>query len=285
MNAFDAKVLATDLAEVRRIFAAFFATRPQVDWARHTEKFGQGWSLRETIAHLDAVAQVYQQAITTTLAGQPCRIPGMIKRTDLPAWNQREIEARAQVPISTICDSFLGTLQQAADLASHLEPTSLAQATAFPFYNRPITIGELLGGQAAHPGIVHAAQVANGAGVTPLWAQFKPEMLSRQITRFFRFMSLAYWPERGGNLRAAITLSAAGPGGGTWYVTMTPDGSEAGEGSYQRPTLRIWFRNVDVLCQAFTLQISPSRALLTAQAFAWGDLRLGFQLARLFNPA
>ena len=209
----------------------------------------------------------------------------MSKRTDLPIWNRREIDARAQVPITVICDSLLNTLQQAAELADHLEPTDLTQSTPVPFYHRPITVGELLGGQAAHPSLVHAAQVANGAGIQPLWNLFSSELLCRQITRFCHVMSLSYWPERGGNLRAVVAMSAAGPGGGDWYLTMTPEGSQVGEGIYPHPSLKIWFRNADALCKALTLQVSPLRSVLTAQTFAWGDLRLAFQMGWLFNPA
>ena len=285
VNAFDPRVLATDLAEVRKVFTTFFEARKQPDWERRTEKFNQGWTLRETVAHLDAVAQAYQHAIICTLAGKPAPFPGITKRTDLPGWNRIQIDERASIPISTICDSFLNTLRQAEELAAQSEPASLSQETYVPFYHRPITLGELLGGQAAHPGMVHGAQVANGAGVTPLWVHFSSDMLSRQITRFFHLMSMAYWPERGGSLRAVVAVSAAGPGGGHWYVTIAPEGSKAGEGKYSRPTLKIWFRDANSLCSALTLQISPLKALLTAQTFARGDLRLGFQMEWLFNPA
>ena len=285
MNAFDPQVLAADLLEVKRTYAAFFAARSPADWPRHTESQAKGWTLRETLAHLDSIGQAYLQAAEAALAGQPCYIPGLLERSDLPAWNQRQIEARASRPITQICDSFLTTLEQAADSVAHLSPAVLDQKTVFPAYHRPISLAELFAGQAVHPGLVHAAQVARGAGVTPLWVQYPSALLQRQLTRFFHFMSLSYWPERGGNLEAAITMSAAGEAGGIWSLTLTPAGSDVEEGPLRRPSLRIWFRNADSLCRALTLQMSPLRALLTAQAFAWGDLRLGFRLAWLFNPA
>ena len=285
MNAFDPQVLAADLLEVKRIYAAFFAARSSADWPRHTESHARGWTLRETIAHLDSVGQAYLQAAEATLAGQPCHIPGILQRTQLSAWNQREIEVRAPQPITDICDSFLRTLQHASASVARLSSAALSQTTHLPFYHRPISLGELFGGQVAHPGLVHAAQVAQGAGVAPLWVQYPPELLHRQLTRFFHLMSLAYWPERGGNLQAAMKLSAAGPGGGSWVLTLAPTGSQVVEEPRQQPHLRIWFRNAHGLCRAVTFQLSPLRALLTAQAFAWGDLRLGFRLAWLFNPA
>jgi hypothetical protein len=285
MNAFDPQVLAADLLEVKRIYAAFFAARSPADWLRHTEPHAMGWTLRETIAHLDSVGRAYLQGAEATLAGQPCHIPGILERTQLPAWNQREIELRATRPITDICGSFLDTLQHVSNSVAGLSSGVLSQTTHVPFYHRPISLGELFAGQAAHPGLVHAAQVAQGAGVAPLWVQYPPALLHRQLTRFFHFLALSYWPERGGNLRGAIRLSAAGVGGGSWTVTLAPEGSQVVEETWQRPRLRIWFRNADSLCRAVTFQLNPLRALLTAQAFAWGDISLAFRMAWLFNPA
>jgi hypothetical protein len=283
MKPFDPQGLATDLLEVKRIFAAFFAARSPADWQRQTEPNGHGWTLRETVAHLEALGQAYQQAVEASLVSQPWHLPGVGQRTDFTAWNQRQLAMRAERPIGEICDAFLNGLQQAAACVTGLPPAALHEKIAFPFYQRPITIGELFGAQAAHPGLVHAAQVVHGQGVPPLWSQSAPEMMQRQITRTFHLMSLTYWPERGGNLRAALAVRAAGQGGGSWYVTMSPDGSDVGEGRLNKATLRMWFRNPDALCRAFTLQVSPLRTLLTAQAFAWGDWRLGLRLTGLFS--
>jgi hypothetical protein len=285
MNAFDPDVLAADIVEVKRIYAAFFAARSPADWQRHTESHDRGWTLLETVAHLDTIGQAYLQAAEAKLAGQPCHIPGLLQRTDLPGWNQRQIEERQARPITDICNSFLNMLEQASDSVVHLSRTVLDQKTPFPVYHRPISVGELFAGEAAHPGMVHAAQVARGANVDPLWVHYPPGLLHRQLTRFFHFMSLSYWPERGSNLRAAITMSAAGQGGGSWTLTLSPEGCTVEEGQLRRPSLRIWFRSADALCRALTLQISPLRALLTAQTFAWGKLWLGFRLPWLFNPA
>lgn len=282
MNAFDAQALATDLEEVKRIFATFFAARSPADWQRPTEPKGRGWTLGETIAHVDALGQAYQQAVEAALAGRPWHLPGVCRRTDFTAWNQRQLAARAEMPIMAVCDAFLSGLQQAATCVASLPPATLREKIAFPFYQRPSTIGELFGAQAAHPGLVHAAQVVHGQGVPPLWGQLAPAMMQRQITRTFHLMSLAYWPERAGNLHATLAVTAAGQSGGRWYITMSPEGSAVGEGRSKKATLRLWFRNTDGLCRTFTQQVTPLRTVLTAQAFAWGDLRLALRLAGLF---
>jgi hypothetical protein len=231
------------------------------------------------------VGQVYLQAAEATRAGEPISVLGILQRTDLPTWNQRGLAARANLPIAQVYGSFLNTLQQASERAASLSLADLARKALFPFYHRPISVGELLAGQAAHPGLVHGAQVANGAQVSPLWVQYSPEMLQRQITRLFHLMSLAYWPERGGRLRATVNFIAAGPGGGSWHVSLAPTGSDVGVGSAPRPTLTVWFRNADALCRTFTLQVSPLGVLLKGQAFAWGNLLLGLRMPWLFNPA
>jgi len=285
MSAFSSPSLTADLLEVKRLYANFFAARSPADWERHTEPNQRGWTLRETVAHLDAAGKVYLDTLDATLNQGPGYFFGELTRADLPAWNRREIDARAPRPITEICESFLNTLQKTADDFAHLSPAALHQSAIVPFYQRPITVGELLGSQATHPGLVHGAQVANGAGVAPLWRQFPSEMLHRQITRFLHLMALSYWPERGGELRATLEFSAAGPGGGQWHMTLTPAGCEVAEGALRGATLQLKFRSADALCRTFTQQLSPTRALLTAQCWAWGDVRLGFRMGRLFNPA
>ncbi len=145
-------------------------------------------------------------------------------------------------------------------------------------------MAQLFGGQVTHPGIVHAAQVTNAAGMRPLWIHFAPEMMQRQLTRLFHTMALSYWPERGDASQTTINFIIGGASGGNWHLIMSPDGCTAGQGRIKRPTLTMWFRNSDALCRVFTLQMSPLRAILTGQVFGWGDLRLEFRLEHLFSP-
>ncbi len=88
MTAFEPHTLAADLAEVRHIFDNFFANVPDRAWEHQTEKDNQGWTLRQTVAHLDSVAYHHQQMIEAALARQPYQLPGMTQRTDLPTWLQ-----------------------------------------------------------------------------------------------------------------------------------------------------------------------------------------------------
>ena len=281
-DAFAPHLLAADIGIVHDLFAHFFATLSPADWQRPTET--NGWSLHETIAHLDAAAWAYQQTIEAILNKKPFDFAtiGIHRRQDLPAWNAAQIALRQQRPLPDLCASFLGILQTAATSAASCQPNDLQQTYPFPAYNRDITLAELYGGQATHPGLVHAAQVAHGANVPPLWRQYDLAALRRQLTRLLHLAALSYWPEQG---KLQTTVNFVVPRQASWHFHLSLHGCEVAEGTGKRPSLTIWFRNLDVLCRILTLQIRPVRAALTGQAFVWGcKPLLAFQLEHLFNP-
>jgi hypothetical protein len=118
-----------------------------------------------------------------------------------------------------------------------------------------------------------------------LWTDYSPDLMRRQLTRFFcGLLSPCYWPERGGDLRATINWWVPGAGGGRWHVLINPQGGDAGEGWAKAETVTIWARNANALCRLFTLQVSPLRAALTGTMLAWGNVPLAFRLLRLFRP-
>lgn len=279
-DTFVPPILAADIGTVHDIFCDFFAGLSAADWQRPTET--GGWTLQETVAHLDAVALGYQQTIDAILANKTFDFDGMARREDLPIWNEKQIALRQQRPIAAICASFLATLQTAANSAAQRQTAELSRSHPFPFYNNAITLAELYGAQATHPGLVHAAQVAHGAQVHPLWQHYPPDLLQRQITRLLHLMALSYWPGRAGNLRATVNFAV--PQQASWHLRLSPQGCQVRSGKGKRPSLTIWFRNLDSVCRSLTLQISPLRATFTGQAFAWGRLPLIFRLEHLFNP-
>ena len=278
-DAFTPQHLAADIEIVHDVFRDFFAGLTEADWQRPTE--ANGWTLQETVAHLDAVALGYQRTIEAILANKTFDFDGVTRREELPIWNEEQIALRQQRPIADICNSFLATLQTAAASAAQRQTAELGQSHAFPFYNHPITLAELYGGQAAHPGLVHAAQVANGAAIPPLWHQYTPDLQQRQLSRLLHLMALSYWPERGGDLRATVNFVVLKQA--SWQLHLSPEGCEVRRGKGKRPSLTIWFRSLDLLCRALTLQITPIRAALTGQAFGWGNLSLLFRLEYLFK--
>ena len=284
MTAFEPAVLADDFSQVSRILADFVAARSLQDWSRKTEERPQGWTLHQTLAHLTATAQAIYQAIDDTLDSRTVSFPGITRRAELAAYNARAIAAREQTAPPTLAEELLAVLDHCAERCSSLKKHELALPFSAPFYNRPLSVAEALGWELMHPGVVHAAQLANGASLKPLWTHYAPDLLRRQITRFFHIMSHSYWPERGGDLRASIHFVVAGQSGGRWHLVLDPNGGRAGEGTMPRPTLIVWMRSADVLCRLMTFQINPAGALARGQMLAWGNIGLGFRLPYLLTP-
>jgi hypothetical protein len=152
-----------------------------------------------------------------------------------------------------------------------------------PFYNRPLSVVEAFGIMTFHAGIIHTAQVAEPAGSTPLWEQLPPEIRHRLIGRVMRAFSLLYRFDIGGSLNATLVFCVDGPGGGEWYVTLSPDVSTSGEGVVEHPNLVIHLRDTTVFCQMLTGRFHLPVGLISGRMKLSGDLRLFLRMDTLFS--
>jgi hypothetical protein len=134
-----------------------------------------------------------------------------------------------------------------------------------------------------HAGLHHSAQVAEPAGVPPLWKQLSPEIRHRVIGRVMRAMSLLYRYDLGGDLRTVIVFQIDGPGGGTWHVDVSPESTTSQEGMPDHPGLILDLRKTDIFCQMFTGRLNLPLVLLTGQLKLRGDLRLFPRFGSLFS--
>lgn len=281
-DAFASACLRADLQAICQHLQTFFANLAPSDWEEETEP--GGWTLRQTLAHLDAVAHGYWQFMASSVRDTPPNLPNFGQRTDLPAWNERMIAERMRLSVTAVKESFFTTLQTCVDLATSLSEADLAETVDIPAYGRPLTVAELLGAQAAHPGLVHAAQLPNAVKQPALWHNYAVDLWQRQLTRTFCLMACSYWPERGGKLDTAVNFVVRGQAGTSWHVTMTPQGSDFGTGRAPKASLTLWFRSLDSLSRSLTAQLSPVHGLLAGQIFAWGNPFLALRLSHLFNP-
>jgi len=283
-DAFAAQALASDLEELSAHLVGFLAAVSPSDWARPTDRHPGAWTLREALAHVVAFADGLLRSLEGALAGDPYAWPDLTSREDLPAVNARDIADRSHLGAKELVGNLTDTLDRTVGIAARLNPRQLKLSVKVAAYNRSLVVAELLGFQLVHPGIVHAAQLANGFGVKPLWVRYPPELMHRQLTRLFSIASHSYWPERGGDRVASINLIVGGPAGGRWFLSMNPDGGSSGEGRAEHQALTVRAANAAALCRAFTFQVSPLRAALTGQMLAWGDLRLLLRMPHLFAP-
>lgn len=276
--------LAADLLELRRIYAAFFEGLSDQDWRRPTERRARAWTLRETVAHLDGALAAYRLMVEAALAGRPAALPGASRREDLGAWNRAAIDARAEQTPAALCAALLDSLQALAGRTAALSREEAGRRVQTPFFNAPMSVAELVGGQIVHMGLIHAAQVANPVQHAPLWRTLGPGARERLLCRFFALTGFLYWPERGGDLRATFAFAVGGPGGGDWHVVVGPEGGRTLAGRPLRADLTFRFRDTEAAFQTFTFQTSLLRDLLRRRVGLSGDLRLAARFPALFAP-
>lgn len=152
-----------------------------------------------------------------------------------------------------------------------------------PIYNRPLEIVEVLGIIVMHTGLIHTAQVAEPGGVAPLWTQLAPDIRHRQIGRVMRAFSLLYRHDIGDPLRATLAFRVDGPGGGEWYVDLSPEATTSSEGRAASPKLRVRLRQTDDFCRMLTGRFNLVLALTGGSLKLRGDLRLFLRMSKLFS--
>lgn len=282
-NIFDPQILADDLCEVHRIYANFFSGLDMADWEKPVKGGSKEWNLHETVAHLCALTGAGLESIRYTLRGEHYTFAGLTDRYHFNAYNRHGIDQHLSLPMKELCAEFLSILEETACIARNLRPDQTELASVMPIYNRPVKIVEAMAIMMFHAGLHHTAQVAEPAGVPPLWKQLSPEVRHRVIGRVMRAMSLLYRYDLGGNLQATFVFQIEGPGGGIWHVDVSPEVTTSQEGPSNHPSLTLHLRKTDVFCDMFTGRLNLPLGLLTGQIKLRGKLGLFPRIGSLFS--
>jgi len=280
---FDSQTIADDLLEVRRIYAEFSAAIKEADWDKPVKGSPKEWNLHETIAHLCALNGDGLESLKYALRGEPYIFVGLEDRYKLNTFNRKGIDDHLHIPMKELLAEQLGILAEAARIARDLSPDQAKMTTTMPIYNRPVSIVEALSIINFHAGIVHSAQVAEPAGVPPLWTQLLPEVRHRLIGRIMRAFSLLYRQDIGGSLRDTIAFRIDGDGGGEWYVKLSPDAPVSDEGIVEDPGLVIHMRDTTIFCRMLTVRLNLPLALIRGEMKLRGNLRLFLRMSDLFS--
>jgi len=275
---FDSQTIADDLLEVRRIYAEFFAEIKEADWDKLVKGSPEEWNLHDAIAHLCALNGDGLESIKHTLRGEPYTFVGLEHRYKFNDYNREGINSHLHLPIKELFAEHLGILEEAARIARNLTPDQATMTAHMPIYNRPVSMVEGLSIINFHAGLVHTAQVAEPAGVPPLWKRLSPEVRHRLIARMMRAFSLLYRIDIGGSMRETIVFRIDGEGGGEWHVKLSPDAPTSGEGTVENPSLVIHMRDTSIFCKMFTVRLNVPLALLFGAIKLRGNPFLFFRL-------
>jgi hypothetical protein len=281
---FDPQALADDLTEINRMYSRFFAALDESSWDKPAKGGPKEWTLHETVAHLCALHGIGLESIKHGLRGEPYAYVDLENRYQLNTYNRKGIDDHLHMPMKELFARFLDIHEEAARIARDLQPAQAELLTSpMPFYNRHLSVVEALGIMTFHAGLIHTAQVAEPAGVSPLWEQVSPEIRHRLIGRVMRAFSLLYRFDIGGSLRATLVFRVDGPGGGEWYVNLSHDVSTSGEGVVDHPNLVIHLRDTTVFCQMLTGRFNLPLGLISGRMKLRGDLRLFLRMDTLFS--
>ena len=282
-NIFEPKILAEDLAEVQRIYSQFFTALYESDWDKPVKGSPKEWNLHETIAHLVALNGAGLESIKHTLRGEPFTFVGLEERYKFNAYNRKGIDDHLDIPMKEVCAQALDIIDECALIARTLLPEQARMTAQMPIYNRPISVAEALSIITFHTGLAHSAQVAEPAGVPPLWMQHSPKFRHHVVGRVMRAFSLLYRLDIAGDLRDTIVFRIDGPDGGEWYVRLSPDAPTSGEGSVKHPRLIIHLRETAVFCKMLTGRFNLPIGLISGAMKLRGDLRLFLRMGDLFS--
>ena len=280
---FDPQILADDLCEVHRIYANFFSSLNMEDWEKPVKGGSKEWNLHETVAHLCALTGAGLESIRYTLRGENYTFEGLTDRYHFTAYNRHGINEHLPLPMKELCAEFLSILEDTACIARGLKPDQAELASEMPIYNRPVKIVEAMSIMMFHAGLHHSAQVAEPAGLPPLWTQLSPDIRHRVIGRVMRALSLLYRYDLGGDLQAIFAFKIGGPGGGDWHVDVSPESTMSAEGIVDHPSLLLHMHKTDVFCQLMTARLNLPLVLLIGQLRLRGDLRLFTRFGSLFS--
>ncbi len=280
---FDPQTMADDLLEVRRLYAQFFAGLRKEGWDKPVKGGSKEWTLHEAVAHLVALNGAGLESVQRALQGESYTFIGLDSRYKFNAYNRKGIDDHLGLSMNEVSADLLDILSQAASVAHNLTPDLADTTVQLPIYNRPVKIVEALSIIMIHTGLFHSAQVAEPAGLPPLWIQLPPEIRHRTGGRTMRAFSLLYRLDIGGSLRATLVFRIDGPGGGEWFVKLSPDAPTSGEGHVDHPGLVIHLRKTDVFCQMLTSRLNLPKALISGAMKLRGDLRLYLRMGTLFS--
>ena len=129
--------------------------------------------------------------------------------------------------------------------------------------------------------LLHSAQIADPAGVPPLWTRFDDAVQHRLISRLMLAFSLLDRLDLADGLRDAVAFRVGGPGGGEWYLDLRPDGADWHEAPLAHPGLSLRMRSTATLFRMATQRIRMPIALATGEIRVRGHLRLFTGLGRL----
>ncbi len=273
-----------DLKDFHTIVSNFWKRVPDDAWDERTGTRDKDWTLHETLAHVLAIAQIFNKAADAALRNEVISMKGFNERGQIADWNELQIEKLTKVAPNGLIVQFLQELRIAHDKIALITGENAEQTSHLGNFNRPARAIDYLHWQLSHAGVIHGAQVIVPLNREPLWASFDTEFTHRVIAYYLQQWSMNYWSDYGPDEAQAINFHVNGDGGGDWHIWMNPDGGSSAEGSIDGGTYDMFFASPHVLFSVFTNHMSIREAMVGGQMRLASDVRDTMNVIRLFAP-
>jgi hypothetical protein len=274
-----------DFAELRGILQDYFAGLSPEDWHLRTGDRDKDWTVRQTLAHLVAIAELLNRAVEAALQDKDLAIEGVHKRQDLRAWNEQQIAMRSDMTPAHLAEQLFAEFDTAAHYIKTLASEDFHKKTYARVYNRPAPVMDIVDWQLSHVGAVHAAQITRPTTGQPLWEYYSVGMTHRTLDRYVRHFSIAYWNTVGGDRHETINFTIDGEGGGAWHLVAAPDGGTSGRNLVDGAEHHLRFANPAIFYGLFGLHLPFIGTIRAGHLQTDGDFRQTFELIRLFSAS
>ncbi len=256
---------------------------PDSAWEARTGTREKDWTLHQTLAHLVSISHLFNKAARCARDDESLSVNGLARREDLVSWNETEIMRLIQNPPENLIRQLAQSLDEAAAIAKSLTSEQMERPTYLTTYNRPARTIDFIDWQLSHAGVIHAAQMTRPLNLPPLWEHYPEDLLNRQIDRFMRQFSYAYWEAYAGDVNAILSFHIEGPAGGDWHIAAAMDGGFAAQGVGDNPAFILNFANPYVLFGIFTVHIRVDDAIKNGLYTIEGDRTEALRVLRLFG--
>ncbi len=257
---------------------------PKLDEKEWRKKASGRWTAKEHLAHMAATLEEELLPLTRqALAGEGGRLDGFEKRSDITAFRQRAVEARAGREVADLLANLKVRTEELLDTLDGLADGDLDKPATAPVWDRAGTVRDLFSaGYLFFPQQYAEIRKAAKKKLTHWVACGSPESVRFQMDRTFHYMPLLFWPDRAGGLRATYVFSLEGPGGGQWTLRVADGRAETADGPVPDPSLEI--RTTPVMWTDLTTgEANPAMAIATRKVQVQGNLGLAMQLNTAFG--
>lgn len=261
-----------------------FGQLSEEDWLASGRR-GQ-WNAKDYLAHFVSSQEHEANPITQeALAGREPRMEDFRGPREINAYNARIIETTRQLAPAELLARFRAAFEAHLRMLESVTDADLAGTVHHPGWFRPGTLAQVF-----YTGYLHLPlhyqnirSCLRARRKLPHWFQASTaEEAHHVLACTFDYMPVTYWPERGGNLKAAIMFDLTGPGGGTWTIEIAGPECRSYEGRPEQATMELTASPRDWI-DLTTKDLNPLWGFLTRRIRIKGNFLLALKLDRLFE--